>query len=165
MILPSPLRILKIDAHILLLLADVYHAGLLSVFMNHLVTRVLVLGGRGAAKVVKENILYAPGRRLDIFRPEVDSEERVPVVVYIGGGNWTHWAKHKGSDVGLRLRRLGYCVVVPDLRQWPKAKTPEMVEDLRMALQWVGETVQEYGGDPGRIHLMVSLGWRRWRSG
>lgn len=129
----------------------------------------MVLGGKGAKKVIRENVLYAPGKRLDVYLPasrggglERD-EATAPVIVILGGGNWSFWRKRSGAQMALRLRRLGYVVVVPDVAQWPDARLPEMVQDLRHVLEWAGERVDGYGGDKERIFLLVSTSFFRIR--
>lgn len=54
----------------------------------------------------------------------------------------------------LTLRKMGYCVVVPDITYFPDAKVRRSVVDLRLALSWVGAHISHYGGDPTRIYLM-----------
>jgi len=49
--------------------------------------------------------------------------------------------------------RLGYTVVSINHRSVPENSFPEMVEDCNMALQWVMDHIQDYGGDPDRITL------------
>lgn len=57
-------------------------------------------------------------------------------------------------QLALRLRRMGYCVVVPDIAYFPESRIAESIVDVRWALNWVGENIATYGGDPDRIHLM-----------
>ncbi|CEH14242.1 Carboxylesterase and related proteins [Ceraceosorus bombacis] len=57
-------------------------------------------------------------------------------------------------SLALRFRRMGYCVVVPDISYFPAARMRASVIDLRLVLRWVGESCARYGGDPSRIHLM-----------
>lgn len=114
--------------------------------MESQVRRVVVLGGRDKKDILKENILYREGekgelgKRLDVYLPvkrfvntETGSSHNgngtvsegdtlAPVIVFVGGGNWTWWKRSHGAQVALQLRRRGYCVVVPDLTQWPKGK-------------------------------------------
>jgi acetyl esterase/lipase len=57
-------------------------------------------------------------------------------------------------QLALLLRRLGYCVVVPDITYFPESRIKESVIDVRIVLRWVGEHIAHYGGDPRRIHLL-----------
>lgn len=57
-------------------------------------------------------------------------------------------------QLALRLRRMGYCVVVPDITFFPEAKVRESIVDVRLVLRWVGDHISRYGGDPEKIHLM-----------
>jgi acetyl esterase/lipase len=126
-----------------LIARDWLNARALSLFFDLQLRRVLVLGGKDRKRVVRENIAYATGqgRRLDVYfavhdalnqggsERAVEEDERplTPVVVFYGGGNWTWWRRKMAAQAALRLRRLGFTVVAPELRQWSAAKTPEMV--------------------------------------
>lgn len=56
--------------------------------------------------------------------------------------------------MALRMRKLGYCVVVPDISYYPACQIPQSVIDLRLALSWVGAHIFSYKGDPSRIYVM-----------
>ncbi|KAM0751203.1 alpha/beta-hydrolase [Meredithblackwellia eburnea MCA 4105] len=184
----APARCLKVSYYILRLSRDFISARAIDLFLDLQVRRVMLLGGKDARKILKENILYAEGKdgkegkRLDVYYPifqkphpatkktegQDSSEEGAsqsssepvperqlgPVIVFFGGGNWTWWSKKWGSQCALRLRRLGYCVVVPDIVQWPDGKMPEMVTSVRKVLQWTEEKIQTYGGDPEQIYIL-----------
>lgn len=172
----SPTRNLKILAHLALLLRDLHRARLVPTYLASLATRTLHLSpppshpssSAAPTSVVQEGIPYADGRLLDVYLPAaVHGEEVVvgaPVVVYVGGGNWGNWGgggRGVGREVGVRVRRLGYAVVVAELRGWPEVGVEEMVADLRAVLEWTAGAIMSYGGDPEKIYLMVSGGWRR----
>ncbi|KAM0786206.1 hypothetical protein ACM66B_007010 [Microbotryomycetes sp. NB124-2] len=154
----SPIRAFKVTLHTFVVLRDVVSSKFIPLFFDLQLRRVLVLGGKDRKQIIKDNILYAPeGRRLDVYFAVKDQgmeDVKAPVIVFVGGGNWTWWTKSKAAQVALRLRRLGFVVVVPQLRQWGQVKTPGMVTDLRLALEWVGERIKIYGGDPEQIHVM-----------
>jgi len=161
----SPTRNFKILAHLALLVRDGLRARLAPLFLHAFATRILRLGpgahpGSAAAPAVREGIAYAEGRLLDVYLPAaVHGEEAVAgaaVVVYVEARNWRSGGRTVGRDVGMRLRRLGYAVIVPDLRGWPECRVDDMVLDLRLALEWTAGAIQSYGGDPEKIFLMVS---------
>ncbi|KAE8261376.1 hypothetical protein A4X03_0g3309 [Tilletia caries] len=66
---------------------------------------------------------------------------------------WTNKRKTY-LQLALRLRRLGYCVVVPDITYFPEARIKASIIDLRLVLRWVGANISRYGGDPNKIHVM-----------
>ncbi|KAK4049969.1 hypothetical protein OIV83_003793 [Microbotryomycetes sp. JL201] len=161
----SPVRAFRVTLHTFVVLRDVVSSKFIPLLFDLQLRRVLILGGKDRKQIIKDNILYASeGRRLDVYfavnnSSQVDKENGshksfAPVVVFVGGGNWSWWTKSKAAQVALRLRRLGFVVVVPQLRQWGQVKTPGMVTDLRLALEWVGERIKIYGGDPEQIHVM-----------
>ncbi|KAK0553413.1 hypothetical protein OC861_001259 [Tilletia horrida] len=66
---------------------------------------------------------------------------------------WTNKRKTY-LQLALRLRRLGYCVVVPDITYFPEARIKASIVDLRLVLRWVGANISRFGGDPNKIHVM-----------
>ncbi|PWN48057.1 alpha/beta-hydrolase [Violaceomyces palustris] len=132
--------------------------------------RVMVLGTQKGSKIVKEGILYGsptPGKRLDIYLPPSPSQSPssattgasagAPVVVVVPSMmaplSWTSKRKLY-LQLALRLRRMGYCVVVPDITYFPESRIKSSIIDLRLVLRWVGKHCERYGGDPSKIHVM-----------
>ncbi|KAK4051505.1 hypothetical protein OIO90_004719 [Microbotryomycetes sp. JL221] len=154
----SPIRAFKITLHTIVIVRDLISSNFVSLLFDLQLRRVLILGGKDRKQIIKDNVLFGrEGRRLDVYYAVKDKGlEHVPapVVVFVGGGNWTWWSKGKAAQIALRLRRLGFVVVVPQLRQWGQVKTPGMVTDLRLALEWVGERIKIYGGDDQQIQVM-----------
>ncbi|SDA02340.1 BZ3501_MvSof-1269-A2-R1_Chr12-3g03551 [Microbotryum saponariae] len=156
----SPYKCLKITSASFQFLRDLIASGYIALWFDLQIKRFTVLSGKDGSVYVQRNIPYAEGftaNKLDIYRPEgydpVTSNVEAPVIVLVGGANWTLWNKTLGAQIALRLRRLGYCVVVPDLRQSP-AKIPEMVTDLRLALEWVGDFIKGFGGDADALYIL-----------
>ena len=56
--------------------------------------------------------------------------------------------------MALRMRKLGYCVVVPDISYYPACQIPQSVVDLRLALSWVGAHIFSYTGHPSRSYVI-----------
>ena len=101
---------------------------------------------------------------LDIVRP--DTEEVLPVVVYLHGGSFIVGASHmlmlrgfhlsQAMDVvyvsiNFRLGALGYL----DMRHLRgDACANPAVADQLLALQWVQDNIARFGGDPASVTLM-----------
>ncbi|GAA6011596.1 hypothetical protein JCM10207_002673 [Rhodosporidiobolus poonsookiae] len=175
----NPLRSFALTFHALRLLLDVHHARLVTLFLDALAKRVLLLGGKDAGAIVRENIvyveatppLYPEAKRLDVYLPSVPfsrgrarspTAEKAPVVVLLCAPTYRHTSKSLPSpspSIALRLRRLGACVVVPALTPYSGGMEDgealrRMVGEVREVLKWVGESVGRYGGDGERVWVL-----------
>ncbi|SPC62734.1 uncharacterized protein UHOD_05763 [Ustilago sp. UG-2017b] len=146
--------------------------------------RIMVIGTTKGSRVVKEGILYGSpsrGKRLDVYLPAdapasshqhagagadayrsgqsaaSSSSNGVPVIVVIPSmlGPLAVTSKRKlYLQLALRLRRMGYCVVVADITYYPESRIKSSVIDLRLVLRWTAKNCQRYGGDPSKIYVM-----------
>lgn len=89
---------------------------------------------------------------LDIYRTSVDG--LLPVVVQIYGGAWQMGSPGADSGFATALARDGYLVVSIDYRHAPRFRWPAQIDDVRAAIEWIGQHAGEYGGDPDRIALV-----------
>lgn len=97
---------------------------------------------------------YGPESRqkLDVYSPK-EAKDR-PVVVFFYGGSWTAGSRGLYRFVGAALAERGIVTVLPDYRLYPQVKFPVFVDDGALAIAWVQQHAQEFGGDPRRIVLM-----------
>lgn len=143
---PLPYSIIKcwkVTIYFLGLIYEALSVKAIHLFLQSQVQRVLLLGGKESKEVLKENIIYREsldprkkGKRLDLYLPirrkfygdQVVNDgsdggneplDLRPVVIFVGGGNWRFFKKSIGSMAALRLRRMGYMVIVPDLSNYP----------------------------------------------
>lgn len=105
---------------------------------------------------------------LDIVRP--DTEDKLPVVIFLHGGGFFAGASHtavlrghnfaKELDVvyvalNFRLGALGYVdlssLEVPDAHD---CEANPATRDQILALQWVQRNIESFGGDPNNVVLM-----------
>jgi acetyl esterase/lipase len=77
-----------------------------------------------------------------------------PVIVFIYGGAWSSGDKMLYGLLALRLRHLGYVVVVPNYTLYPNGKIDLMISDIKRSLVWTKRYINKFGGDPNKIHLM-----------
>ena len=105
---------------------------------------------------------------LDIVRP--DTDEQLPVVVYLHGGGYFAGASHtavlRGYNfatqmnavyvaVNFRLGVLGYIdMAASDIAGSEDCVHNPAVLDQLLALQWVRRNIAAFGGDPDRVTLM-----------
>lgn len=74
-----------------------------------------------------------------------------PVLVFYTGGAWMIGYKMWGTLLARALTAAGIVVVIPDMRNYPWASVPSMVDDVDLSMEWIFENVAQYGGDPTKI--------------
>ncbi|MEM1445396.1 MAG: alpha/beta hydrolase [Planctomycetota bacterium] len=106
-----------------------------------------------AHAAIARNLAYAsyPGRQLqllmDIYRP--DTEESVPVVLWLHDGGWRAGSK---DHCPIRwLVRYGYAVATANYRLLPRDHFPAQIHDARAAVRYLRGNADELGLDPHAI--------------
>ncbi|GGA59664.1 alpha/beta hydrolase [Pelagibacterium lentulum] len=101
------------------------------------------------------DIAYGPDPRqqLDVYRPQ-DGDDDLPVVFFAYGGSWAEGEKANYEFVGRAFAARGYVTVIADYRLVPEHIYPDFVDDMRLALEWVGSNIATYGGNPQRVGLI-----------
>lgn len=84
---------------------------------------------------------------LDVYYPK--NSKDFATIVWFHGGGLTSGEK----EIPQALKDKGFCVVAPNYRLAPKAKSPEYIEDAAAAVTWVFNNIQKYGGDTSLIFL------------
>lgn len=106
--------------------------------------------------VINRNISYGdhPKRNLlDVYRPD-HIDDPLPVVVQVHGGGWVIGNKvQQGQPLLHRLARNDYVCVSINYRLAPKFRFPDQLVDVKRALAWVREYIDDYGGDPSSLLL------------
>ncbi|CAH1762560.1 19523_t:CDS:2 [Entrophospora sp. SA101] len=97
--------------------------------------------------------------RLDVYIPDTAKFPHVieaayhPVIVFIHGSAWSSGSsKSLYILLALRLRQMGYIVVVPDYSAYPEVEL--MISDIKRAMVWTKRYINKFGGDPSKIHIM-----------
>src|SRR3954470_22349516 len=89
--------------------------------------------------------------RLDVLHRR-DRPAGAPVLIQIHGGGWTIGDKReKGLPLMLHMAERGWVCVAPNYRLSPRATWPAHLVDLKRAIAWIRDNIQEYGGDPSFI--------------
>jgi acetyl esterase len=103
---------------------------------------------------VERNIPYRrggdPAHLLDIYRP-ADMEGPLPVFLYIHGGGFRILSKDTHWMFGAGYAKRGFLVFNINYRLSPQGVFPDQVVDVAMALKWVLENAERYGGDLSRL--------------
>lgn len=104
-----------------------------------------VIYGEADGETLKLDIYQAKSHRHD------PSASPAPVLMYIHGGGLLEYGGTKTSQ-GLpllnELARRGWVCVSIDYRLSPSHKWPAHLIDCKSALQWIKDTISDYGGNP-----------------
>jgi len=95
--------------------------------------------------------------RLDIYRRKDADLRHAPVLVQVHGGAWTIGDKsQQGLLLMNRMAARGWICVAMNYRLAPKHPFPAQIVDVKKAIAWTREHIEEYGGDPS--YLVVTGG-------
>lgn len=105
------------------------------------------------SRLRSSGVVYGPGgnrNELDIWaRDDIRPGDKAPVLVQIHGGGWTIGnSRHQAYPLMDRLRNAGWVCVPISYRLSPKATFPDHIVDVKRAIAWVKDNIEEYGGDP-----------------
>lgn len=94
-------------------------------------------------------------QKLDIYSPlDASSEQQKPVILFVHGGTWQRGDKNQYLFVGESFTQAGYVVAVMNYRLAPQHVYPDYVQDVVLAVRYLSEHVQQYGGDPQQLVLL-----------
>ena len=83
-----------------------------------------------------------------------DDLSGAPVLIQIHGGAWTIGTKEQqGLLLMNRMAQQGWICVSANYRLAPKHSFPTQIVDVKRAIAWVHENIEEYGGDPSYIAI------------
>lgn len=91
--------------------------------------------------------------KLNVFTPRKTSEERLPVLIFVHGGNWNSGSKDQYGFFGRNFAKKGVITVIPDYTLSPAVSYDEMAQQTAEAIRWTKKHIAEYNGDPERIYL------------
>lgn len=103
--------------------------------------------------IEKTNPKISSTPKLDVFTPRKTSEEKLPVLIYMYGGNWNSGNKEIYGFFGRNFAKKDVITVIPDYTLSPEASYDEMTQQTAQAIQWTKEHIADYNGDPKRIYL------------
>jgi acetyl esterase/lipase len=95
-----------------------------------------------------------PKHMLDLYAPRTPAPGMTPapVLLQIHGGGWVIGNKREQALPLMNLMAArGWICVAANYRLSPKATFPDHLLDVKRAVKWIREEIQNYGGDPNFI--------------
>lgn len=122
----SPVRCWRVDAALWRVVRDAWRLSIIELGLDLAYRRLMITGGRDAKQTVVEGVIYGAvsgAKRLDLYLPAAhlldDKSPSAPIIVVAPGGGWMLRKRAMYTQLALRLRQLGYAVVVPDIVSFP----------------------------------------------
>jgi arylformamidase len=91
----------------------------------------------------------SPRERLDLF---LAADPKAPTLVFIHGGYWQMNDKENFAFFAEGLLPLGINLAVVEYTLAPAARLDRIVAEVRRAVLWLAEHLDEYGADPARLY-------------
>src|SRR5687767_3160138 len=115
---------------------------------NEYARRVLSLSEIAAKRIRnRSDLCYGDDywQKVDVYLPDDPSLEKLPVVMFIHGGGWTHGYKEWMGFMAPSFVSFPAVFVSVSYRLAPANKFPAPLEDCFGALRWVVENVSTFG--------------------
>ena len=92
---------------------------------------------------------------LDLYTPaQRQSDERLPIVLYLHGGGWSAGDKQQSFLQPLAFVPEGFVYASANHRLRPHATVAQMAQSAADAVGWLVRHADDFGGDPHRLFLI-----------
>ncbi|GAB2860409.1 alpha/beta hydrolase fold domain-containing protein [Nocardioides pacificus] len=106
---------------------------------------------------VQRNIAFTEGGRrghLDIYSAADGDISNAPVLLQVHGGGWAIGRKdQQGVPLMQHMAAKGWVCVAINYRLAPKHPFPAQIIDVKRAIAWVRENIEQYGGNPDYLAI------------
>lgn len=123
------------------------------VFIGILFTSCAAKKYKDLSYIEKANPKIDIAPKLNVFTPRKNSKEKLPVLIFMYGGNWNSGSKDTYGFFGRNFAKKDIITVIPDYTLSPKANYDDMAEQTAQAIKWTKAHISEFNGDPDRIFL------------
>jgi acetyl esterase len=104
-----------------------------------------------AIGALHEGVVLGPGLTADIMVPA--GTPPFPVVLYLHGGGWAFGSARSFRKVGMTFAANGFLAVMLDYRLAPEHPFPAALDDIRMAVDWIGANAARYSGGGDKVAI------------
>lgn len=91
---------------------------------------------------------------LNVFTPRKEATKKLPVVIFVHGGDWNAGNKDIYGFLGRNFAKNNIVTVIPNYSLSPNANYDTMAEQIAQSVQWTKDHIADYGGDEEQIFLM-----------
>ena len=106
---------------------------------------------RNAGPAKMSLMVPSHSRALDLYIPQGNVAQPVPIVVFVHGGGFRIGDKRGGENIAAYFARHGMLGVTINYRLAPEVTWPTQSLDLGNAIGWLRANAARFGGDPRTI--------------
>lgn len=105
-----------------------------------------------------KDIVYSSSKnaedlKLNIFVPNNPTKKKLPVLIFVHGGNWNSGNKDQYGFFGRNFAKKGVITVMPEYTLSPKANVDQMTTQIAAAVKWVQQNISTYQGNPDQLFV------------
>ncbi|MBF8456692.1 alpha/beta hydrolase [Kaistella sp. G5-32] len=91
--------------------------------------------------------------KLNIFVPSNSENKKLPVLIFVHGGNWNSGNKDQYGFFGRNFAKNDVITVIPSYTLSPNANVDEMTTEIASAVKWVQSNISKYNGDAKNLFV------------
>lgn len=91
--------------------------------------------------------------QLNVFVPRNAKAAKMPVLIYVHGGNWNSGNKNIYSFFGRNFAKKDVITVIPNYTLSPNANYDQMTQEIASVIEWTVVNAEKYGGDSNKIFV------------
>lgn len=91
--------------------------------------------------------------QLNVFVPRKANGEKLPVLLFVHGGNWNSGNKNIYGFFGRNFAKKNVITVIPSYTLSPDANYDQMASEIASVIKWVGTDIEKYGGNPEKLFV------------
>ncbi len=106
---------------------------------------------------VYEDLVYVRrGKRamvLDLYLPEREEGERLPLVIFVHGGGWVRGSHRTYRPAAIAFAKRGFATATVEYRLAGEAMFPAAIYDMKAAIRWLRACAHDFHLDPKRFGI------------
>ena len=91
--------------------------------------------------------------KLNVFVPKNSENKKLPVLIFVHGGNWNSGNKNTYGFFGRNFAKKDVVTIIPGYTLSPTANVDQMTTEIAAVIKWVQKNVKDYNGDPSQIFV------------
>ncbi|MBW8361140.1 MAG: alpha/beta hydrolase [Kaistella sp.] len=112
----------------------------------------------GCQSVKHKDVVYGQSAqkkdlKLNIFVPNHSENKKLPVLIFVHGGNWNSGNKNTYGFFGRNFAKKDVVTVIPEYTLSPEANVDQMTTEMAAAIQWVQENIETFHGDKTQLFV------------